>query len=158
MKLNGICCGGFTMPMKDVVEFSLSDTTIEEVGALSGQDLSLCEDDATPVASFAGYAVTAVYVSGASVRMRAARQLDADSKKAIEALEENLATIGSRTSALDASLKAEAATLGATDADLLQAVGELGVDVAEAQATTADVLQAVGELGAMFAALAEPAA
>lgn len=154
MKLNGISCGGFTMPMKDVVEFSLSDTTIEEVGALSGQDLSLCEDDATPVASFAGYAVTAVYVSGASVRMRAARQLDADSKKAIEALEENLATLGAKTGSLEEASE----VLGQTDSDLLQAVGELGVGVAEAQAMGADVLQAVGELGAIVAGLTVPAA
>ena len=154
MKLNGISCGGFTMPMKDVVEFSLSGTTIEAVGALDGQDLILTEDDGTTtVGSFKGYAVTAVYQSNGAVRMRAARELDADSKSAIENLETSVTLLTTKATAIEGDVS----DVEEANADVLQAIGELGVDIAGIQSTNADLLQAVGELGTMIASMSAPA-
>ena len=150
MLLNGIQCGGFVTPQKDVVEFSLSGTTIEACGALDGLDLVLTEDDGeTVVASFAGYEVTGVWQSNGAVRLRAARELEADSKAAIEALETNLASV---TAKVD-DVEEDVADVSAASADTLQAVGELGVDSAALQQSTAEILQAIGELGAMVAAM-----
>lgn len=154
MLLNGITCGGFVTPQKDVVEFSLADTTIEDAGALDGADLELTEDDGeTVVASFKGYAVVGVWQSAGAVRLRAARELEADSKSAIEALETNLASVTAKVG----DVEQDVADVAAESADTLQAVGELGVDSAALQQSTAEILQAIGELGAMVAAMSADA-
>ena len=150
MLLNGIKCGGFVTPQKDVVEFSLAETTIAAASALDGADLAITEDDGeTVVASFKGYEVTGVWESNGAVRLRAARALEADSKAAIEALETNLASV---TAKVD-DVEEDVADVSAASADTLQAVGELGVDSAALQQSTAEILQAIGELGAMVAAM-----
>lgn len=113
MKLNGIECGGYRLPTKDCVEFSLAEgTTLAQAAALDGQTLTLTEDDGeTPVAVFSGYAVTAAYVSEGAVRVRAARALTSADKEAIEAAEENIGIVdGKADAAKDA---AEAARVAA---------------------------------------------
>lgn len=154
MLLNGISCGGFVTPQKDVVEFSLTDATIAEASALDGADLSITEDDGqTVVASFKGYEVVGVWESAGAVRVRAARALDADSKSAIEALEANLGVISGKVDAVE---QAADAVTGA-NADTMQAVGELGTMMADLQQSDADILEAIGELGAMVATMSAPA-
>lgn len=153
MKLNGISCGGFTMPMKDVVEFSLSDTTIEAVGALDGEDLTLTEDDGeTVVGSFKGYAVTAVYQSNGAIRMRAARALDADSKAAIEALETNMGVLSAKAASIEQSVT----EVESTSAEVMQAMGELGTTVDQLNQNDSDIMEAIGELGTMIAMSSAP--
>ena len=150
MLLNGIACGGFVTPQKDVVEFSLADTTIEDAGALDGADLELTEDDGeTVVASFKGYAVVGVWQSAGAIRLRAARELEADSKSAIEALETNLRALTGKTGDIEGDVTA----VTAANADVMQAVGELGVGQASMQQSINEVLEAVGELGAMVATM-----
>lgn len=153
MKLNGIACGGFTMPLKDTVEFSLTDTTIEAVGALDGQDLILTEDDGeTVVGSFKGYTVTAVYQSNGSIRMRAARALDADSKAAIEALETNMELLSAKAASIEQSVTA----VESTNSEVMQAMGELGTTVDQLNKNDSDIMEAIGELGTMIAMSSAP--
>lgn len=104
MLLNGTKCGGYVLPMKDCVEFSLSGTTIEEVAQLDAPYVLTEDDGEKVVASFAGYAQTAVYLGTeeGSVRMRAARELPTESKEAIEAVEANVTALGARVTATDA--------------------------------------------------------
>lgn len=102
MKLCGITCDGWTITGKAAAEFSLSTTTVTDAAAIDGQDLIVTEDDGeTVVASFAGYGVTAVYRSGDSVRLRAARELEADSKAAIEAVEANMGVLSGKVTAAE---------------------------------------------------------
>lgn len=154
MKLCGITCDGYSMKGRALVEFSLSATTITDAAAIDGQDLVVTEDDGeTVVASFAGYGVTAVYQSGDSVRLRAARELEADSKSAIENLETSVSLLTTKATAIEGDVS----DVEEANADVLQAIGELGVDIAGIQSTNADLLQAVGELGTMIASLSAPA-
>lgn len=114
MKLCGITCDGWTIIGKAAAEFSLSATTVTDAAAIDGQDLVVTEDDGdTVVASFAGYAVTGVYVSGDSVRLRAARELEADSKAAIEAVEANLGVVSGKADAAKAAAETAAADMEA---------------------------------------------
>lgn len=114
MKLCGITCDGWTITGKAAVEFSLSATTVTDSAAIDGQDLIVTEDDGeTVVASFAGYGVTAVYRSGDSVRLRAARELEADSKAAIEAVEANMGVVSGKADAAKAAAETAAADMEA---------------------------------------------
>lgn len=147
MLLNGIQCGGFVTPGKDVVEFSLSGTTIEACGALDGQDLVLTDDDGeSTLASFAGYEVTGVWQSNGAVRLRAARELEADSKAAIRAIEANLTALTGKVETVEDT--AESASSAGTDT--MQAVGELGAMMDTLQQSNADIMQAIGELGTLI--------
>lgn len=112
MLLNGITCGGYVLPLKDCVEFSLSSTTIAAVADLSAPYVLTEDDGETVVASFAGYAQTAVYLGTeeGSVRMRAARELPTESKEAIEAVEANLGVLSAQVSAADAKADEAKAT------------------------------------------------
>ena len=105
MLLNGITCGGYVLPLKDCVEFSLADTTIAAVADLSAPYVLTEDDGETVVASFAGYAQTAVYLGTeeGSVRMRAARELPTESKEAIEAVEANVAALTTRVTTTEAT-------------------------------------------------------
>lgn len=107
-------CGGYVFPLKDCVEFSLSGTTIAAAAQLEAPYV-LTEGEDT-VASFAGYAQTAVYLGSeeGSVRLRAARELPTESKDAIEAVEANLGALSAQVSAADA--KAEEAKAAADSA------------------------------------------
>ena len=149
MKLCGITCDGWTIPGKAAAEFSLSATTVTDAAAIDGQDLIVTEDDGeTVVASFAGYAVTGVYVSGDSVRLRAARELEADSKAAIEAVEANMGVLSGKVTAAEASAadavsKAEEAkeTAESAGTDLqVQAFARMAVVPMAADMTDADAL------------------
>lgn len=112
MLLNGIKCGGYVLPMKDTVEFSLSSTTIAAVADLAAPYVVTEDDGETVVASFAGYAQTAVYLGTeeGSVRMRAARELPTESKEAIEAVEANLSALTTQVTAADAKADEAKAT------------------------------------------------
>ena len=117
MLLNGtIECGGYVLPLKDAVEFSLADTTIAAVADLAAPYVVTEDDGETVVASFAGYVQTAVYLGTeeGSVRMRAARELPTESKEAIEAVEANLGVLSAQVTATDA--KATTAQATATEA------------------------------------------
>lgn len=111
MLLNGtIECGGYVLPLKDTVEFSLAGTTIAAVAQLETPYV-LTEGEDT-VASFAGYVQTAVYLGTeeGSVRMRAARELPTESKEAIEAVEANLGALSAKVTATDAKADEAKAT------------------------------------------------
>ncbi|OUO32133.1 hypothetical protein [Olsenella sp. An293] len=104
MLLNGtIECGGYVLPLKDTVEFSLTGTTIAATAQLEAPYV-LTEGEDT-VASFAGYVQTAVYLGTeeGSVRMRAARELPTESKEAIEAVEANLSALTTRVTTTEAT-------------------------------------------------------
>lgn len=107
MLLNGtIECGGYVLPLKDTVEFSLTGTTIAAAAQLESPYV-LTEGEDT-VASFAGYVQTAVYLGTeeGSVRMRAARELPTESKEAIEAVEANMGALSAKVTATDAKVTA----------------------------------------------------
>ena len=112
MLLNGITCGGYVLPLKDTVEFSLADTTIAAVADLAAPYVVTEDDGETVVASFAGYVQTAVYLGTeeGSVRMRAARELPTESKEAIEAVEANMGALSAKVTATDAKADEAKAT------------------------------------------------
>ena len=125
MKLCGITCDGWTITGKAAAEFSLSATTVTDAAAIDGQDLIVTEDDGeTVVASFAGYGVTAVYRSGDSVRLRAARELEADSKAAIEAVEANMGVLSGKVDTAQAAADTARADVEAYMDALLGTEGE----------------------------------
>ena len=121
MLLNGtIECGGYVLPLKDTVEFSLADTTIAAVADLSAPYVVTEDDGETVVASFAGYVQTAVYLGTeeGSVRMRAARELPTESKEAIEAVEANMDALSAKVTATDAKADEAKATAGTAAASV----------------------------------------
>ena len=119
MLLNGtIECGGYVLPLKNTVEFSLAGTTIAAVAQLEAPYV-LTEGEDT-VASFAGYVQTAVYLGTeeGSVRMRAARELPTESKEAIEAVEANMGVLSAKVTATDAKADEAKATAGTAAASV----------------------------------------
>ena len=111
MLLNGtIECGGYVLPLKDCVEFSLAGTTIAAAAQLEAPYVVTEGEDV--VASFAGYVQTAVYLGSdeGSVRLRAARDLPTESKDAIEAVEANLGVLSAQVTATDAKADEAKAT------------------------------------------------
>ena len=94
MKLNTIDVAGWVFPGKDMVEFSLMNTTVPAAAALDGQTLQVFDDDGeTVVASFAGYEVTGVWESGNAVRLRASRELSTEVSDVVEAVEKNFESL-----------------------------------------------------------------
>lgn len=90
MKLNTIDVAGWVFPGKDMVEFSLMNTTVPAAAALDGQTLQVFDDNGEDVvASFAGYEVTGVWESGNAVRLRASRELSTEVSDVVEAVEKN---------------------------------------------------------------------
>lgn len=150
MKLNGIQCDNIEWMGKDSVEFSLT-ATYDEASEIRAP-LIVTDGDAT-VASFEGMSPMGVWKSGESCRLRASRELEADSKAAIHALEQNVSLLTTKATAIEGDVS----DVEEANADVLQAIGELGVDIAGIQSTNADLLQAVGELGTMIASLSTPA-
>ena len=119
-----IQCGGYVLPLKDCVEFSLAGTTIAAAAQLEAPYVLTEGEDV--VASFAGYVQTAVYLGSeeGSVRLRAARDLPTESKEAIEAVEANLGVLSAQVSAADA--KADEAKATADEAK--DAAAQAGTD------------------------------
>lgn len=112
-------CGGYVLPLKDCVEFSLAGTTIAAAAQLEAPYVVTEGEDV--VASFAGYVQTAVYLGSeeGSVRLRAARDLPTESKDAIEAVEANLSALTTKvgtveTTATEAKQTAEGAAASAS--------------------------------------------
>lgn len=96
MKLNTIDVAGWVFPGKDIVEFSLMNTTVSAAAALDGQTLQVFDDDGeSVVASFAGYEVTGVWESGEAVRLRASRELSTEVSDVVEAVEKNFESLNS---------------------------------------------------------------
>ena len=90
MKLSTIDVAGWAFPEKNVVEFSLMNTTVPAAAALDGQTLQVFDDNGEDVvASFAGYEVTGVWESGNAVRLRASRELSTEVSDVVEAVEKN---------------------------------------------------------------------
>lgn len=96
MKLNTIDVAGWVFPVKDVVEFSLMNTTVPAAAALDGQTLQVFDDNGEDVvASFAGYEVTGVWESGDAVRLRASRELSTEVSNVVESVEKNFESLNS---------------------------------------------------------------
>lgn len=94
MKLNTIDVAGWVFPGKDMVEFSLMNTTVPAAAALDGQTLQVFDDNSEDVvASFAGYEVTGVWESGNAVRLRASRELSTEVSDVVEAVEKNFKSL-----------------------------------------------------------------
>lgn len=94
MKLNTIDVAGWVFPGKDMVEFSLMNTTVPAAAALDGQTLQVFDDNGEDVvASFAGYEVTGVWESGNAVRLRASRELSTEVSDVVEAVEKNFKSL-----------------------------------------------------------------
>lgn len=94
MKLNTIDVAGWVFPGKDMVEFSLMNTTVPAAAALDGQTLQVFDDNGEDVvASFAGYEVTGVWESGNAVRLRASRELSTEVSDVVEAVEKNFESL-----------------------------------------------------------------
>lgn len=94
MKLNTIDVAGWVFPGKDMVEFSLMNTTVPAAAALDGQTLQVFDDNGEDVvASFAGYEVTGVWESGNAVRLRASRELSTEVSDVVESVEKNLESL-----------------------------------------------------------------
>lgn len=94
MKLNTIDVAGWVFPGKDVVEFSLMNTTVPAAAALDGQTLQVFDDNGEDVvASFAGYEVTGVWESGNAVRLRASRELSTEVSDVVESVEKSLESL-----------------------------------------------------------------
>ena len=135
-----IQCGGYVLPLKDCVEFSLSSTTIAAVAQLEAPYVLTEGEDV--VASFAGYVQTAVYLGSeeGSVRLRAARDLPTESKDAIEAVEANLSALSTQLTATDAKAdeaKTTADTAAASVNEYMDAL--LGLNAtSETEATDAE--------------------
>ena len=96
MKLNTIDVAGWVFPGKDMVEFSLMNTTVPAAAALDGQTLQVFDDNGEDVvASFAGYEVTGVWQSGEAVRLRASRELSTEVSDVVESVEKNFESLNS---------------------------------------------------------------
>ena len=120
MKLNTIDVAGWVFPGKDMVEFSLMNTTVPAAAALDGQTLQVFDDNGEDVvASFAGYEVTGVWESGNAVRLRASRELSTDVSDVVESVEKNFESLNS--------------TVTQKLADVDENVGTMNAAVTEAQ-------------------------
>lgn len=107
--LNGVRCDGYVSRGKDAWEFSLSETTLEEVVGLD-EPYELRDGSGALVASFAGYHASGAWLSGESVRLAVTRTLETSAEEAIEALEGNLGALSSRVTATDAKADEAKAT------------------------------------------------
>lgn len=122
MKLNTIDVAGWVFPGKDVVEFSLMNTTVPAAAALDGQTLQVFDDNGEDVvASFAGYEVTGVWESGNAVRLRASRELNTEVSDVVESVEKNFEALN--------------ATVTQKLADVDENVDTMNTAVAEAKQT-----------------------
>ena len=120
MKLNTIDVAGWVFPGKDMVEFSLMNTTVPAAAALDGQTLQVFDDNGEDVvASFAGYEVTGVWESGDAVRLRVSRELSTEVSDVVEAVEKNFEALN--------------ATVTQKLADVDENVGTMNAAVTEAQ-------------------------
>lgn len=120
MKLNTIDVAGWVFPGKDMVEFSLMNTTVPAAAALDGQTLQVFDDNGEDVvASFAGYEVTGVWESGDAVRLRASRELSTEVSDVVEAVEKNFESLNT--------------TVTQKLADVDENVGTMNAAVTEAQ-------------------------
>ena len=121
--LNGVPCDGYVSRGKDAWEFSLSETTLEEVVGLD-EPYELHDGSGALVASFAGYHASGAWLSGESVRLAVTRTLETSAEEAIEAVEANMGALSSRVTAADA--KADEAKVAADEAK--EAASQAGTD------------------------------
>ena len=142
MLLNkSVKCGGYRQMGRSWWQLSLSDTTIEEVAALSAPYEVYEDDGETLVASFADYVKDDVKrgTEEGAVRLDIVRELPAESKKAIEALEANMGVLSAQVDATDAKADEakEMASQAGTDPQL-QALAKVQVATMDLSDATCD--------------------
>ena len=142
MLLNGtIQCGGYRQMGRSWWQLSLSDTTIEEVAALAAPYEVYEDDGETLVASFADYVKDDVKrgTEEGAVRLDIVRELPAESKQAIEALEANMGVLSAQVDATDAKADEakEMASQAGTDPQL-QALAKVQVATMDLSDATCD--------------------
>lgn len=136
-----IRCGGYRQMGRSWWQLSLSDTTIEEVAALSAPYEVYEDDGETLVASFADYVKDDVKrgTEEGTVRLDVVRELPAESKQAIEALEANMGVLSTKVDATDAKADEakEMASQAGTDPQL-QALAKVQVATMDLSEATCD--------------------
>ena len=142
MKLNTIDCAGWVFPGKDIVEFSLTNTTVPAAAALDGQTLQVFDDNGEDVvASFAGYEVTGVWESGNAVRLRASRELSAEVSEVVESVEKNFDSLNSTVTQKLADVDENVETMNAAVTEA-QNAAQAAQDAAENAKTDPTVIAA----------------
>lgn len=136
-----IQCGGHRQMGRSWWQLSLSDTTIEEVAALAAPYEVYEDDGETLVASFADYVKDDVKrgTEVGAVRLDIVRELPAESKQAIEALEANMGVLSTKVDATDAKADEakEMASQAGTDPQL-QALAKVQVATMDLSDATCD--------------------
>lgn len=153
MKLNTIDVSGWVTPAKDVVEFSLMNTTVPAAAALDGQTLQVFGDDGeTVVASFAGYEVTGVWESGNAVRLRASRELSTEVSDVVESVEKNFESLNATVTQKLADVDENVETMNAavTEAKQTAANAQNSAQAAQEAAESAQTSPAIVASAAMY--------
>ena len=144
MKLNTIDVAGWVTPAKDVVEFSLMNTTVPAAAALDGQTLQVFDDNGEGVvASFAGYEVTGVWESGDAVRLRASRELSTEVSDVVESVEQNFAALNATVTQKLADVDENVDTMNAAVTEAKSAAQSAQAAAESAQTNPAVIASAV---------------
>lgn len=153
MKLNTIDVAGWVFTGKDVVEFSLMNTTVPAAAALDGQTLQVFDDNGEDVvASFAGYEVTGVWESGNAVRLRASRELSAEVSDVVESVEKNLESLNATVTQKLADVDENVDTMNAavTEAQNAAKAAQNAAENAQNAAESAQTDPAVAAVATMY--------
>jgi len=153
MKLNTIDVAGWVFSGKDVVEFSLMNTTVPAAAALDGQTLQVFDDNGEDVvASFAGYEVTGVWESGNAVRLRASRELSTEVSDVVESVEKNLESLNATVTQKLADVDENVDTMNAavTEAQNAAKAAQNAAESAQSAAKSAQTDPAVAAVATMY--------
>ena len=153
MKLNTIDVAGWVFPGKDMVEFSLMNTTVPAAAALDGQTLQVFDDNGEDVvASFAGYEVTGVWESGNAVRLRASRELSTEVSDVVESVEKNLESLNATVTQKLADVDENVDTMNAavTEAQNAAKAAQNAAESAQSAAKSAQTDPAVAAVATMY--------
>lgn len=153
MKLNTIDVAGWVFPGKDMVEFSLMNTTVPAAAALDGQTLQVFDDNGEDVvASFAGYEVTGVWESGEAVRLRASRELSTEVSDVVESVEKNLESLNATVTQKLADVDENVSTMNfaVTEAQNAAKAAQNAAESAQNAAENAQTDPAVAAVATMY--------
>lgn len=153
MKLNTIDVAGWVFPGKDMVEFSLMNTTVPAAAALDGQTLQVFDDNGEDVvASFAGYEVTGVWESGNAVRLRASRELSTEVSDVVESVEKNLESLNATVTQKLADVDENVSTMNfaVTEAQNAAKAAQNAAESAQNAAENAQTDPAVAAVATMY--------
>lgn len=153
MKLNTIDVAGWVFPGKDMVEFSLMNTTVPAAAALDGQTLQVFDDNGEDVvASFAGYEVTGVWESGNAVRLRASRELSTEVSDVVESVEKNLESLNATVTQKLADVDENVSTMNfaVTEAQNAAKAAQNAAESAQNSAKNAQTDPAVSAVATMY--------